>query len=272
MRQLTWVSGFFAGMVFAAPIAQAICLPVNPITMQPCISHQGYSAGKSFQGNRHKHYFTNTCRQRLQITFEWQDAGSKKYNHKVLKRGRHSISCLKGACPGAVIWAPVCKNGTVGASTLALATGEKAIRRTAISRQHRPRTETPLDWKIIGIWDYKNTHDCPKHKMGCNGRYDFVTKKGANKYLFRGVISCRRTVKPGVKEKLQSEKTFTTYFDEIWTVNGDKITTASKIKPRDKNVSAITQTSVLRKNSFSGSGPTCGGEGSQTWTATKRQS
>jgi len=264
------VAGFVVGMVIFIPGTLAMCLPINPVTNQPCISYQGYSAGKSYQGNRHKHYFTNTCRKRLQITYEWVDAVPRKWNHKVLKRGRKSISCLQGACPGPVVWAPVCRDGSVGASNLARLTSTKNTRHAAQPARQRPSSRTSQDQRIIGTWDYKNTHDCPRHTMGCNGRYDFVAKKSMNSYLFRGVISCRRAVKRGVKVKLKSEKTFTTYFDETWTVKNGKLTATSKVKSKDKNISAITLTSTLHKNTFSGSGLSCGGQGRQSWTATKR--
>lgn len=266
MRRVAMVAGFVVGMGVVVPGAFAVCFPVNPITKQACITHQGYALGKSYQGNRHKHYFTNTCKQRLQITFEWVDARPQKWSHKVILRGKRNISCLQGACPGAVIWAPVCLDGSVGTSALVHATRAKVAQR----RKRTPAPGTPLDRQIIGTWDFKNTHNCPRHTMGCNGRYDFVAKKSTNKYLFHGVISCRRVVKRGVQEKLQSEKTFTSYFDEIWTVKGGRIVSTSTTKSKDKNVSAITLSSILRENTFSGSGLTCHGAGKQNWTATRR--
>ncbi len=269
MRWIAAIAGCVIGVFAVAPKAVAACLPIDPVSQRACIKYEGYASRSSTQGKKHSHYFSNTCRKNVRITYEWVNARPRKWKHVALRPGKQGVSCLNGVCPGPLIWAPVCSDGSVGTSSLArsAAAGNRLpARRNATVRV----SQTPLDRKIIGTWDYKNRHDCPRHTMRCTGRYDFKSKKKSNQYVFRGVISCRRDIKPGVKATLKNDTTFTTYFNEIWTVNGNELVATSQVTAKNKNVSSTTLRSRLRGNEFSGIGPSCRGKGTQKWTATKR--
>lgn len=270
MRIKTFALSGLLAAGLAVPSAMAACLPMNQSTHKACIKYESYEGISSTQGAKHVHYFINSCRRKIQITFEWANAVPRKWNHVTLPRGRRGVSCLNGACPGPLIWSPVCRDGAVGRSTLARikVKGKPAVhRRVAIAK---PAARLPLDSKVIGIWDFKNRHDCPRHTMRCVGRYEYRGKKRSHEYVFGAVVSCRRDVKPGVKARPVGDTTFTTYFDEIWSIKGNRITATSQVKPGNKNVSALTLSSYLRNNRFSGTGPSCNGKGTQEWTAIKR--